>query len=274
MTHDIANPGAGAEEDRGEALGEHAVDGDIAAHVGVAAEFDAKPVQVLEVLVDEVLLHLEVRDAVDEHTAGIGPGFEDGGAVAHEREVLGDGEAGRPGADDRHPLAGGLGHVPGQGVAAELLALVVGAEGLELADGHGRLAAAVGADGKAHDAGAFAKAFLRAEAAAHLRKVARLAELIGGTEDVAFFDEGESAGNIVPDGAGFLAGRRGALDTALGLDAGSIDIEAEIRLVEIPLALLRVLLGDGLNSDGEATVHFVGHSVMLARPGRAGPSAT
>jgi len=258
--HFVADAGSGADEDGVEALLEEFVDGDIAADVGVADEPDAHRLEVGDVLVDDVLAHFEVGDAVDEDAAGLGPVFVDGDAVALIGELLGNGEAGGAGTDHGDLEAGRLGHIAGHGVAAELLALVIGAEGFELADGDGRLLLAAGPDGEPDDAGAFAELLLGAEAAAHLGEVGCFAELVGGAEDVAGFDEGERTGDIVVDGTGLLAGRRGALDAARGLDAGGVQVEAEVGFLEVALAFFGVLLRNGLDADGEAAGDVVGHA--------------
>ncbi len=258
--HFVADAGAGADEDGVEALLEEFVDGDVAADVGVADEGDAHGLEVGDVFVDDVFAHFEVGDAVDEDAAGLGPVFVDGDAVPFVGELFGDGEAGGAGADDGDFEAGRFGHVAGHGVAAELLALVVGAEGFEFADGDWGFLAAVGADGEADDAGAFAEFFLGAEAAAHFGEVGGFAEFVGGAEDVAGFEEGEGAGDVVVDGAGFLAGRGGALDAAGGFDAGGVEVEPEVGFFEVAFALFGVLLGDGLDADGEAAGDVVGHA--------------
>src|SRR5690606_25062972 len=132
-----------------------------------------------DLLLEDLLAHLEVGDAVEEHAARLGPSLEDRALVAAPLEVLGDGEAGRPGANDGAGVtrAGGLGF--GHRESAVTLALLIGEERLESADGDGRVLDAVGPDGEADDAGALAEVLLRAEASAHLRQRRGLAELVG-----------------------------------------------------------------------------------------------
>ena len=245
----VADAGAGAEEDGVVLAVEHLVDGDVLADVGVAAELDAERFEVGDVVVDDLLAHLEVGDAVDENAAGLGPVLEDRRSVALIGQELGDGKPGGTGADDGHLASAGGMRVLGPWVAAHFAALEVGDEGLELADGDSGFGAAIDADGEPDHAGALAEALLGAEAAAHLGEVAGLAELVGGAEDVAFLNEGEGPGNVVTDGAGFLAGSGGALDAALGLDLGGVEVEAEVRLVPVAHAVLSLLLGDRLNGD-------------------------
>ena len=165
----------------------------------------------------------------------------------------------------------GSGSVARHRVAAQLLPLVVGAERLELPDGDRWLLLAIRADGEANDAGALAELLLRAEPAAHLRQVAGLAELVRRPEDVADFEQREGARDVVAHRAGFLARRRGALDAARGLDPRGVQVEADVGLVEVPLAGFGVLLGDGLNADGEAAGYFVCHTAFLATGDRRAP---
>ena len=102
---------------------------------------------------------------------------------------------------------------------AAVAALVVGDERLELADRDRRLLAVRrGPDREADDARALAERFLRAEAAAHVGQVARLAELVRGAEDVALLEQDERRRDVVAGRAGLLAGRRRAVDAALRLD--------------------------------------------------------
>src|SRR5690606_2930118 len=109
-----------------------------------------------DVLIDDVLPHLEVRDAIHEHSARLRPEFVHRDRVTLLGEDFRDGEARRPRTDDADLVAGGLGHVARKRVAAELLALVVGAERFELANGYRGLLVPAGPDGEAHNAGALA----------------------------------------------------------------------------------------------------------------------
>ena len=73
-----ADARAGAEEDGVVALREEVVDRDVVADAGVADELDAELLEVLDLVVEDLFLHLEVGDAVEEDAAGLGPGLEDG----------------------------------------------------------------------------------------------------------------------------------------------------------------------------------------------------
>ena len=69
-------------------------------------EGDALGFHLRDALVDVVLLHLEVRNAVAHQAAGLGELLEDVHVVAGARELLRAGHAGRARADDRDLLAG------------------------------------------------------------------------------------------------------------------------------------------------------------------------
>ena len=255
----VAEAGAVAQEYRLVAFREQLVDRHVLADVGVWNELDPQLPEMFEVVGEDLFLHLEVRDAVEEDAAGLGPGIEERDLMPEVRQVFGDGEAGRPGADHCHPHSGRrrlLRHRPAFG-----LPLVVGNERLQLAD-RDRLHQLVraGPDREAYDAIAFAELLLRAEAAAHLRQVARLSKDVRGTDDVAALQQLERTGNIVVDGAGCLAGGVGTLDAAGGLDLGRTQLEPEERLLPVGDAYLGILLVDRLALDLQPLMRFVRHS--------------
>ena len=70
------------------------------------AEDDPFGFHLLEPTVEVSLLHLEVGDAVAEQAADAVGALEDGDRVAGAGELLGAGQPGGAGADDRHRLAG------------------------------------------------------------------------------------------------------------------------------------------------------------------------
>ena len=85
---------------------------DVVADMHVAVEGDAFGLHLLDAALDEVLLHLEVGDAVAEQAAGLGVLLIDMHVVAGAGELLGRGKAGGAGADNGHALAGlGLGRL-------------------------------------------------------------------------------------------------------------------------------------------------------------------
>src|SRR3990170_4373968 len=263
--HLAADAGAGADEDGVEAVGEHIVDRYVAADPGVADELDADAAQEVELLGEDLLAHLEVGDAVEEDAARLRPGLEHGAGVTDPGELFGYGQGGGPGADDGDLLSAGRRQLRQR--EALRPPLVVRDERLQLADGHRRLAAPVRrAGGEADDAGALAEGLLGAEAAAHLGEVGGLTEDVGGGDDVAALQEEERAGYVVVYGAGFLAGGGGAVDAALGLDDGGIEVIAEEGLVPVLDPLRGVLFGGGLDRYLQAAVVLAGQAGTLRKP--------
>ena len=65
------------------------------ADVDVAVEDDALGLHLLHAPLDDALLHLEVGDAVDQQSAGLGALLVDVHLMADARELLGGGETGR-----------------------------------------------------------------------------------------------------------------------------------------------------------------------------------
>jgi hypothetical protein len=105
------------------------------ADVDAVVEDHAFRLHLADAALDEVLLHLEVRDAVAQQAAGTRVLLVDVDLVPDARELLGRRKAGRTGADDRDPLAslvlGGLRNDPA------LLPAAVGDGALDRLDGDG-----------------------------------------------------------------------------------------------------------------------------------------
>ena len=219
---------------------------------GLEAEFDAGGAQRFDFFVDDVFGGFEVGDAVAEDATGGGPGFEDSDLVADRAHSFGGGQPGGAGADDGDALAA-LALRLGDGEAAALAAIPVAEEGFELADGDGF---GVFAD----DADALAERFLRAEASAELGHFAGLAEDGCGVGELADFEEGERAGDVVINGAGFGARGGGALDAALGLEHGGAGGVAVVDLVPVMDALVGRLFGDVVGRDAEARLAIEGQT--------------
>ena len=180
------------------------------------------------------LVHLEVRDAVAEDATGSRPRLEDTHFVTADPQDFCDGEAGGAGTDDSDALAGGR-RDAGKW-SATVVALVVGDERLEPSDRDW--------DGLlTDDAVAFAERFLRAEAAAHVGRGVRRPEDLGRAVDVAVLELEEGARDVVADGAGDLAGSGRALDAAVRLDLGRVEVVAFVDLEPVVDALFRLLLG-------------------------------
>ena len=79
---------------------------DVAAHVGTGLETHSLGAHLLDAAVDEVLLHLEIRDAVAQQAADAVVLLEDRDVVAGARQLLRGGQARGTGADHRDALAG------------------------------------------------------------------------------------------------------------------------------------------------------------------------
>src|ERR1039457_1777119 len=81
--------------------------------MGVGLELHSFGAHLLQAAIDEVLLHLEVGDAVAQQPADAVVLLEDRDAVAGARQLLRGGEAGGSRSYDSHPFAcAGFGRVP------------------------------------------------------------------------------------------------------------------------------------------------------------------
>ena len=111
--------------------------GDVAADVDAAAEDRALGLHLGQAAIEDRLLHLELGDAITQQAPGsVGP-LVDRHGVAGPGELLGDGQTGRAGADDRHGLRGEpLGR---KGLDALRLEGPLDGGHLDLLDGDGRL---------------------------------------------------------------------------------------------------------------------------------------
>src|SRR5690606_13394684 len=102
--HAVPDARAGPDEDDVEAiplmqLRERYVD----AHARVVHEAHAHVAQRLELLLQDLLAHLEVRDAVAKHPARLGPEVVDRAVVPARLQLLRNRETGRAAANDRRP---------------------------------------------------------------------------------------------------------------------------------------------------------------------------
>ena len=84
------------------------LDRQVDADMGAVVEGHAFGLHLRDAAVDEVLLHLEVGNAVAQQAAGLGVALVDVNVVAGARELLRAGQSGRARADDRDLLAGFL----------------------------------------------------------------------------------------------------------------------------------------------------------------------
>ena len=150
--------------------------------------------------IDEVLGHLEVRDAVAQQAAEAVVALEDGHVVAGPGQLLGSGQPGRPGTDDGDPLAGAFG-----GRLRLDAALVEG----PLDDRHLDLLDRdrVGVDGE--HAGGFARR--RADPAGELGEVVRRVQPLARVAPVATGDELVPLRDQVAERAAAMAERHAAV---------------------------------------------------------------
>src|SRR5207302_11220028 len=160
-------------------------------------------------LVDVVLLHLEVGDAVAHETAGLGELLVEVHVVAGAGELLRTGHARRTGADDGDLLAGldrrWLRNRPALRDGA------VGDGALDGLDGD-RIVVDV------ERAGGLARR--RADAAGHFRKIIGAVQIARGLLPVAAIDEIVPVGDLVVDRA--ASGRPGDIGVALAIGDAAI----------------------------------------------------
>jgi hypothetical protein len=69
-------------------------------------ELHAFTAHLVDTAIDQVLLHLEIRNAITQKAADAISLFENGNGVAGARELLGSGEACGPGSDNGDAFAG------------------------------------------------------------------------------------------------------------------------------------------------------------------------
>ena len=116
----VGPPDAGADKDGLEPVPEQIVDLQRLPHIGVGADLDVLQAQVAVFkVVQHTLRQPEFRDAVAQHAADLVVAFKDRHIIAIAGQNDRDGQPGRAGTDDGHPLAVGLcrafGHLGGIG---------------------------------------------------------------------------------------------------------------------------------------------------------------
>src|SRR6185369_3655801 len=205
-----------------------AADGD--ADVDARLEGDALGRHLQHAAVDQVLLHLEVGNAVAQQSADAVVALEERHVVAGARELLRARHAGGPGADHGDLLAGllfrQLGHDPAflEGVVDDVL--------LDVLD-RDRVVVDV------EDAGFLARR--RTDAAGEFGEVVRRVQALDRVLPAVPIDEVVPVGNDVPERATLVAEGNAAIHAARALDA-------ELILRELLLELAPVLqtIGDRL----------------------------
>ncbi len=200
----------------------------VAADLAIELELDAAVREPLDAALHDILLELEVRDAVDEQAAGAVVAVEYRDLVALQTKLLRAGEPCGPCADHGHMLRTFAprfqrlhpAFVPG-GVAQELL---------DRADGDGAVARLL------DDAIALAEAILRTDAAADLGHVVGGLRKLVSLFQPALGGELQPVGDVVLERAVHLAEGHAALRAARGLLGGFLGGVAGIDLLEIPRA--------------------------------------
>ncbi len=196
--------GAHAEANRVE-LAAQLGGGDVAADVHARLEPHALPRHLLQAAVDDPLLELEIGNAIAQQAADAVVLLEEHRLVAGPIDLLGGGQAGGAGADDRHPLARPRG----------------GQDGLDPAflrrpvrrSGYSMCLMVTGAIVDGQRAGRLAGG--RADPAGHFREVVRRVQVLGRRPPVAAIDQVvELRDAVLHRAAGGVAKRNAAIHAA------------------------------------------------------------
>ncbi len=204
---------ARAHEDGVEPVGKEAVDGHARfgrAHEAVLHEVHAQSFDLLHLVAHHGFRQAVLGDAVHEHAAQFGLSFENGDVESLAGQVAGHGEPGRAGTDDGHLAARLLGQ---QFVGEVHVGIKLCHKAFQFAHPHG-------VSFLAQHAVALALLLVRAHAAADGGKVRFLVQLGHGFAHVALRELVDEFGNVVADGAAFLALRHLAVQAALGFVDG------------------------------------------------------
>ena len=199
--------------------------------MGVVMEGDALRLHLLDAAVDDVLLHLEVGNAVAEQAAGLGVLLVEMHVVAGAGELLRAGHAGRPGADHGDALAGL--HRGQLGRDPAFLKAAIGDRRLDRLDRH-RLLDQVQR--------ARRLAGRRADAAGDLGKIVGGVQVLQRALPVAAVDEVVPVGDLVIDRAAGVAERDAAIHAARGLLLRAFLAERDHELAEMAHAIARRLI--------------------------------
>lgn len=231
-----------------EALLAELVDGDGLAHEAVGVELHAQGAEHVELMVHDLVRQTILRDAVVEHAAEEMEGLEDVGLKALLGHLARKGKARGTGTDDGDLDAVGGSHVPRD--LLDRLALVIGDEALQRADGDG---------GVLHldvDTMALTLLLLRADAAADGGEGGVLFEHAVGSEDLAALDVLDEGRDVHVDGATLAAGGLGAVDAATGLVHGHLQREALGHLLD-------AVVGARVHVHHRHGVALEGHAILV-----------
>ena len=231
---ELRQAGAGADEDRFKAVLKELVYRDGLADDGVVHDLDAHFGQVLNLRRDDFLRETELRNAVDQHAAGLVEGLENGHVIAHLAQVARAGQTRRAGTDDRDTVAVGFG---GNRFGLVLLGhVIVRHKALKTADADSLAL-------QAADALGLALLLLRTHTTADRRQRVGAGDDVIGRVKIAVADLLEEAGNLHANRAAGAAGAVFAVQAAGGFLHRGLCIISKSNFVEIPGADNRILLG-------------------------------
>ena len=258
---ELRQTSAGADEHGLIPVGEKLIHGLGLADDGVVDDLDAHGLEVVYLGRDYLLRQTELRDTVDQNTAGLMERLVHRDVIAHSSEVARTAQARRAGADDRDAVPVGGWRLHG-GLDA-LVHMVVGNKTLQTADGHTLALDA------AHALG-FALLLLRADTAGNG------GEGVGGGDDIirrvkiALGDLGDELRDAHGDGAAGAARGLLAVEAAARLGDGRLGGIAQRDLVKVAGADNGVLLGHGVLE--QTLVIYVGGKdlgeILYMRDGR------
>ena len=214
--------GAEGEHDRVVAVAQLA-SGDVDADVHVVAEAGALGRHLVEASVEDRLLHLELRDAVAQQAARLVGPLEDGDGVSRSRQLLGRGQAGGAGPDDRDRLA--REPLRRQRLHEAALEGLLDRRDLDLLDRHGRLVDAEHARGLAGS---------RAEATGELREVVGRVQALDRVGPVTAPGEVVPLRDEVAERAPRVAERDAAVHAAAGLPLELAELLLLVDLLPVP----------------------------------------
>ncbi len=231
--HEARVARAGADEDRVEShLGDHLLDREQPADQGIALEFHAELLQLVDLDVDHRVRQAEIGNPVLEHAARLVERLVDDDFAPGLRHVRGAGHAGGTRADDADPEPRGL---DVRHVHPALADRHVADEALEPPDGDGFERVA----DRAH---AFALTLLRTHAAADGGKQVRVGDDVVGAVVVLFRDLLDEGGNVDAHRAAAHARLVGALQAPVGLAQRHLHGVPDGDLLEVARAHQRILL--------------------------------
>ena len=223
----------------------------VAAEFETETEFDAAVDEPLHAPRDDVFLQFEIRNAVDEQSAGAVVAVVDRDAIAFAAQFFRSREPRRSRADDADMFAADMARL--QRLHPAFAPRGVGQIAFDGADGDGAVARLL------DDAIAFAQPVLRADAPAHLRHVVGGLRKFISLFEAALRGQLQPVGDVVLERAVDLAERHAALRAARRLRRGLLGDIVRIDLVEVARARFCRPLGRRLLIERDKAQHSFGH---------------